>query len=127
MRLLILFTVIVVVAILQYQNCGPVPQPFSSTDLMQKTQTRIQEIVANDYCQNDAECKILAFGSKPCGGPHSFIVHSATANWDELENLVTQYNQYELEVNRSENLVGTCELTAEPTNLRCINNKCLAQ
>jgi hypothetical protein len=126
MRILTRLPLFLIVLIVQYQNCGPVPQPNQYADLMHKMQTRIQEIVANDYCVSDADCKTLAFGAKACGGPHSYIVHSTTANWNELENLVNQYNQYEYQRNLAEGVISDCSLLAEPTDLKCTNNKCLA-
>lgn len=127
MKILIFLSFAIAIIIIKFQNCGPVLQPSRGAEGMQKTQSRIQEIVENDYCRDDAECKILAYGSKPCGGPTSFIIHSTSANWDELEYLVNQYNQYEADRNRTEGLMSACDVVAEPTNLRCLNNKCSSQ
>ncbi len=126
MRYIILFSFVTLVTAIGFQNCAQAPEAIKSQAAQMKAnQERIEEIRAGDYCASDEECRILPFGSKACGGPREFIVHSSTANWNELESLVLEYNEFEHQHNISTGAISTCDMPAEPTNLRCVNNKCL--
>lgn len=109
-----------------FQNCAEAPHAFQGkSEQMKATEERIQEILETDYCQSDEQCKVLPFGAKACGGPREFLVHSSAANWDELEVLVLQYNDFEQKSNIATGAISTCEMAVAPEQIRCVNNKCL--
>ncbi|NOR28976.1 MAG: hypothetical protein GQ540_10670, partial [Lutibacter sp.] len=38
----------------------------------------IEQLIAEGICNENSDCDFIAFGSKPCGGPWSFLVYSTS-------------------------------------------------
>ena len=62
-----------------------------------------------------SQCKVIAYGSKPCGGPARYLVYS-TAKTDEspLKELVSEFNQLAKKINQEGNIISDCMFVAEP-------------
>ena len=71
------------------------------------------------------ECKVIAFGSKPCGGPWSYLVYSTSIDEERLEALVESYNIYEQDYNMACDVASDCMFVTEPTELTCEDGKCV--
>jgi hypothetical protein len=62
-----------------------------------------------------SQCKLIALGSKPCGGPWSYEVYSTeTANESRLKRLVTRYNELEQKLNAEQKILSNCEFVQQP-------------
>jgi cell division protein FtsB len=61
------------------------------------------------------QCRTIAFGSKPCGGPRSYRVYSV-AETDEarLASLVQRYNALEAKINRRQGRYSDCWAVPRP-------------
>lgn len=88
--------------------------------------TEIENLASASICGDTFECKFIGLGSKPCGGPRSYLVYSTSINFEELENLVDAYNQKESEFNTKWEIVSDCATTNTPTSISCENNTCIA-
>jgi hypothetical protein len=88
--------------------------------------SEIETLAESSVCNDDSECRFIAFGSKPCGGPWTYLVYSTSIDTDELENKVAQYNQLENIFNVQYGIVSDCALAQEPIDVVCENNKCEA-
>ena len=44
----------------------------------------IEDLANASVCDDAFECKFIAFGSKPCGGPWSYLVYSTSIDTEEL-------------------------------------------
>ena len=55
----------------------------------------IEQIVTEGTCTENTVCDYIAFGSKPCGGPWSYLVFSTSINVQLLKEKVAIYNQNE--------------------------------
>jgi hypothetical protein len=63
-----------------------------------------------------SQCKLIAFGAKPCGGPWSYLVYStANTNESRLLELVSEFNQLEEKMNEELGIASLCNLTTKPT------------
>ena len=71
------------------------------------------------------DCAYIAFGSKPCGGPWSYLVYSISIDVDLLKSKVKQYNKMEDEYNRKHGIASDCAIVLPPTSLNCVNDKCV--
>lgn len=88
--------------------------------------TEIETLANTSSCNNEAICKFIAFGSKPCGGPWNYLIYSTSIDTNKLENLVKEYNQREKDFNTKWSIVSDCAVALPPTSLECENNMCLA-
>jgi hypothetical protein len=62
-----------------------------------------------------SQCKVIALGSKPCGGPWSYEVYSTeTTNESRLSRLVNQYNELQRQLSRQQRIYSDCEFVQKP-------------
>lgn len=88
--------------------------------------TEIENFASTPICDDTFECKFIALGSKPCGGPWSYLVYSTSIDTNRLESLVEGYNQKESIYNTKWNIASDCALVNPPTSVTCENNICVA-
>ena len=106
----------------------------SSTENTQKEDQLELETLANEItsltessiCNEENECKYIAFGSKPCGGPWSYLVYSTSINTALLLEKVENYNQLENTYNLKWGINSDCSVANPPASLECIDGKCIA-
>ena len=86
----------------------------------------IEKMAAASLCNEKAECKYVAFGSKPCGGPWSYLVYSNSI--DELSFLekIEELNSKENEYNILYGIISDCSAPAPPSSIECVNGVCTA-
>ncbi|HFD11310.1 MAG TPA: hypothetical protein ENJ32_02400 [Crenotrichaceae bacterium] len=93
-------------------------------DLARK-QLTIDRLTTNKSCDSNQQCKEIAFGSKPCGGPWSFLVYSTLqTNETTLNSAVADYNELQRLQNEKEGAVSDCSV-ALPTFPVCSDNVCV--
>lgn len=85
----------------------------------------IDDLASQSVCNESSECNFVAFGSKPCGGPWSYLIYSTSMDEDSLLLLVEQYNQKQDAFNKKWGLVSDCAAVLPPTSMTCENNTCI--
>lgn len=88
--------------------------------------TKIEGLASTSSCGDDFECEFIAFGSKPCGGPWSYLVYSTSIDTETLEEMVDGYNIKESLYNTEWGIVSDCAVANPPTSINCENNTCVA-
>lgn len=84
------------------------------------------EAMANaSICSEEFECRYIAFGSKPCGGPWEFLIYTTSIDTLTLASLVETYNQMESEYNINCDAISDCSTPQPPTGFECENNQCI--
>lgn len=75
----------------------------------------IRSMVGTAQASSYQQCRLLAVGSRPCGGPEYYIAYS-TESVDEatLLKLAEDYAELKQAVDAEQNIVGTCEVIPEP-------------
>ncbi|MDO9261496.1 MAG: hypothetical protein Q7U08_06115 [Flavobacteriaceae bacterium] len=86
----------------------------------------ILSLVATASCTSNSQCEYVALGSKPCGGPWSYLVYPSSMDTRILLEQVTIYNLKEHQYNQKWGVFSDCMLVAPPTRVDCVNNKCVA-
>ena len=82
---------------------------------LQELRTLIEKEIGTPSASESKQCKLIAFGSKPCGGLWSYLVYStATTNEVRLKQLVNEYSQLEQKLNIERRLISDCEFVSEP-------------
>jgi hypothetical protein len=87
--------------------------------------TNIAAIANASICNEEFECRYIAFGSKPCGGPWEFLIYTTSIDTLTLTSLVEAYNQLESEYNINCNAISDCSAPQPPTGFECENNQCI--
>ena len=93
---------------------------------LNQMKTDIEVLVDQSICGDAFECRYIAFGSKPCGGPWSYLVYSTSIDTLQLANLVNEYNQLESDFNQECERFSDCTIENPPVSLECQDNKCIA-
>jgi len=86
----------------------------------------IENLASTSICGDTFECKFIAFGSKPCGGPWGYLVYSTSIDEEELENMVEGYKRKETIYNAEWRITSDCAVNNRPVSVNCENNTCVA-
>lgn len=82
-------------------------------------------MIGEATCSDVNQCRVIAFGAKPCGGPWQYLVYSiALTDSTVLTAAVTRYNTLEAELNKSEGRMSDCSFVAPPQLAR-VNGRCV--
>lgn len=75
----------------------------------------IEQEIGIPYANEPSQCKLIPFGSKPCGGPWGYLVYS-TLKTDEsrLKQLVSDFNQLQKKINEAGKILSDCALAPQP-------------
>ncbi|WP_242203446.1 hypothetical protein [Aestuariivivens insulae] len=93
---------------------------------LQDFKSEVEALASTSICNETSECKFIAFGSKPCGGPWSYLIYSTSIDVNALESKVQDYNAQEHKYNQKWGIVSDCSLAAKPIDIKCENNSCVA-
>ena len=90
----ILFTFSSILILLTSCNSNNDNTPTYEAELseLMTMQATIESLTNTSICNDTYECKYIAFGSKPCGGPMSYLIYSTSIDVEELESLVENFN-----------------------------------
>jgi hypothetical protein len=101
--------------------------PTTDDQKLEQLGKEIQEFAKNKACSNGDDCKVMAMGSKACGGPTSYIIY-ALSKTDEkqLADKVKQYTDFQKELNIKYNRTSDCLFLAPPT-VDCLNGVCASK
>lgn len=85
----------------------------------------ILDFAATSVCNESTECKYIALGSKPCGGPWSYLIYTTSIDTEKLELWVEDYNKKETAFNTKWSVFSDCSFVNPPTSISCENNVCV--
>ncbi len=98
----------------------------NAADLLERKsflEEEIGDIIGEPSCVDSSQCKTIAFGSKPCGGPWSYLIFSEeNSDAQLLEQLVEEYNDIDERLNQND--ISDCGLVAIP-DVGCENSTCV--
>jgi hypothetical protein len=60
----------------------PIASQPSDTERLEELRRMIEQEIGIPYANEPTQCKLIPFGSKPCGGPWGYLVYS-TLKTDE--------------------------------------------
>lgn len=120
------FKILALSLLLQSFQCSDTNE---SSDIITQAQleTKKQEIqnyINSFSCSESGGCNYIAFGSKPCGGPWSYLVFSNSVNLIKLQEMVKNYNEMNRLYNIQTNAMSDCMAVAPPTEVKCVNGVC---
>lgn len=89
-------------------------------------QEEIELLVDSGVCSENSNCDYIAFGSKACGGPKTYLTYNTSINVELLQQKVATYNALENSFNKKWGIISDCSAPAPPQNVTCIAGKCTA-
>jgi hypothetical protein len=99
--------------------------PKTSHDSLNMARKKLQDMIKNKRCDTATQCKVIAVGSRACGGPSSYETFSTqSANVVAVEKLVNSITVLESQFNAKNNMISICEHLSQPST-QCVENKCV--
>ena len=87
---------------------------------------RIRGAVGEAKCSDNSQCRTLAIGEKPCGGPEQWLPYSsATAPVEPLKAWSAELSAAAKRRNASSGMAGNCSYTPDP-GAACVAGRCVA-
>jgi hypothetical protein len=83
--------------------------------LLDRLRDFILGYIGSAPCSGDGECRHIAFGAKPCGGPWRYLVYSTrNVDPDLLADIVSRHNAVNAVFNRRWRAISDCSLPPVP-------------
>lgn len=107
-------------------SCTNHTESSKEEDLAELTVLReeIELLVDSGNCSENSGCDYIAFGSKACGGPKTYLVFSTSINVELLQQKVATYNALENAFNQKWRIISDCSVPIPPVDVTCIAGKC---
>jgi hypothetical protein len=99
-------------------NAAQPPKTNIETILARKEELNgiIKKEISTPSASQLFQCKLIAFGAKPCGDPWRYLVYStANTNVTRLKELVSEFHQLDEKSKQELGIVSLCNLTPKPT------------
>jgi hypothetical protein len=130
MRSLILLipAVIMIAGVSQLAACNDEDPPDEAGDIaiLAKMEAEVDGLIGEAACKDVKECRSIAFGAKPCGGPWKFKIYSVTGlDTTQLASKVDAYNKLNAAFNARHGWMSDCMVVTQP-NLGCVEGNCVA-
>jgi hypothetical protein len=122
LKALVLLATVWLAACSQSQRVAPIAttDPGTLQAMYQELYAQVQDRTWSD----PSACTSLPLGSKPCGGPWTFLVYSKEGvDEAELHARATQLAAYELQYDLEYHVISTCDM-APPANPACVDGVC---
>lgn len=84
----------------------------------------IQNYINSFSCAEIVGCSFIAFGTKPCGGPYTYLLFSNSVNLNKLKEMVANYNEMNRLYNIQTKAISDCMYVMPPTEVKCVNGVC---
>jgi len=108
------------------EDDDPVFNCENTTCYLNELEIEINTLANSSVCSDDFECRYIAFGAKPCGGPWTYLTYSTSIDTLQLTDLVEMYNMTEEDFNMNCDGISDCAFVTPPTSVECQNNICTA-
>lgn len=82
----------------------------------------IDLIISKESCNDVAEWKFTPIGSKPCGGPSSYIAYPIKME-EEVLTKVINFTAMQSAFNLKYGLMSDCAMVPEPAGIKCVDGK----
>ena len=93
--------------------------------MLERMEAEIMELI-DTSCEEGLECRTVAFGAKPCGGPWTYLIYGMSGtNESELLVKVENYNRVQQIINQKYGLISDC-MVVLPPDLSCQDGNCTA-
>ncbi len=93
---------------------------------LQAKEKAIDALIGDAPCKGGEDCRTIAFGAKPCGGPWQYkIFNAAEVDTVELKRLVKDYDEFNAVLNDRWGWMSDCAYVTPP-EVGCVEGRCQA-
>jgi hypothetical protein len=93
--------------------------------LQSQLKSSIDMEIGQAKCNEDSQCKALAIGANPCGGPETFQAYSTLdSDSQQLTEMAAQYALVRKTLHAKTGTLGACMVIPEPA-VQCKNHQCV--
>lgn len=86
----------------------------------------IDSQIGDASCGKNEDCRVLAIGANPCGGPEAYQPYSLLGtDVDRLKKLADQYKTVRKALHAKMGTLGACIVIPQP-QVQCKNSRCIA-
>lgn len=82
----------------------------------------IETLASAEICTNASDWSYVAIGSKPCGGPSSYIAYPKKLETEILQK-ITHFTQLQSAYNTKYGLMSDCMMVQPPSGIQCVDGK----
>jgi hypothetical protein len=87
----------------------------NDSDRLKQLNRAIEQEIGTPAAHEVSQCKLIAFGAKPCGGPARYLVYStAKTNEPRLKELVNEFNGLAKKINQERKIISDCMFVTKP-------------
>lgn len=98
---------------------------FTLEDL-EALRAQVKYIIGVPQASDPSQCRVVPFGAKPCGGPAQYLIYSTeVTDPNEIEPLITRYNEWSDIYNQREGLMSDCAIVP-PISATVVDGVCVA-
>lgn len=119
-----LFKILAIAILMQSFQCEDSNESKSTAAQLETKSQEIQNYINSFNCSEESGCKSIAFGSKPCGGPRTYLYFSTKVDVIKLEQMVKKYNELDALHNKETNAISDCMFQLPPTEVKCLDGIC---
>ena len=119
-----LSTLFITAALIIGIQCGGGYNEPEDKQLLESMADEIYDLIGEPSCDDIDDCRYIAFGDKPCGGPWEYLIYSSSATdsaW--LASKVRAYNRFQDMMNHKYGYISDCSIP-NPPNLECVEGIC---
>ena len=98
-----------------FAACGPktpdTSRPAAESQPLDSLRATVLQLIGEPMATSVAQCRLTAFGAKPCGGPWAYLVYSTdVTDSTELVRAVAAYTSRESQLNQELGRASDCQL-----------------
>lgn len=82
----------------------------------------IEAAIQKETCTDAADWNFAPIGSKPCGGPSSYIAYPKKMESQILPQ-IEKFTEMQTAFNKKYQLISDCMMIAPPTGIECVDGK----
>ena len=108
------------------EDDDPADQAADDRARLVEMEADIDTLLTGATCKGAEDCRSIAFGAKPCGGPWSYKIYSVSGvDSLALAGMVDAYNKFNRVLNERYGWMSDC-MVVMPPEIDCLEGRCVA-
>ena len=122
----VIIMIVCVASLAACKDDDPVFDQAADRATLEKMEAQIDTLIMKGTCTDSEDCRSIAFGDKPCGGPWGYKVYSVSGvDTLQLAGMVDAYFIFNRKLNERHGWMSDC-MVVMPPNIDCVEGRCVA-